>query len=62
MDPEFGGLATEVLNRRRAAGGDVAGWVDQLETAHQSLLGRFGKTRLATIARTELGLSHPQNQ
>ncbi|NNJ10605.1 hypothetical protein EKD04_009715 [Chloroflexales bacterium ZM16-3] len=59
MDPEAAGLATEVLNRRRAADGDVAGWVDQIEKARQSLLGSFGKTRLAAIARAELGTPHP---
>lgn len=49
-------LAEEVFRRRRDEGSDVAGWVDQIEKAHLSILGVFGHTRLVYIAADELGI------
>jgi hypothetical protein len=55
-DPRAAALAEEVFRRRRDQGGDVAGWVDQIEKARLSILGVFGGTRLAYIAADELGI------
>lgn len=54
LDAEAAALASEVLECRVARGGDVAGWVSQLEAARASLLSTAGRTRLAQIARREL--------
>jgi hypothetical protein len=59
MDPTAAALGAEVLRRRRISGGDVQGWLVQLEKARLSLLSSFRRTRLAYIARDELGIPHP---
>lgn len=55
-DAHAAALAEEVFRRRRDQGGDVADWVAHLEQARQSILGGFGRTRLAYIAADELGI------
>jgi hypothetical protein len=59
LDAEAAAVASQVLERRAASGGNVAGWLEQLEKARASLLGRAGRTRLAQIARRELGEDAP---
>lgn len=59
FDPTAAALAAEVLKRRRASGGDVDDWTTTLERAKLSLLSSFAKTRLAFVARDELGIPHP---
>lgn len=58
-DPRAAALAEEVFRRRRDEGGDVADWVAQIEKARLSILGMFGRTRLAYIAADELGIRLP---
>ena len=50
-------LAEEVFRQRRDQGGDVTDWIGQLQMARLSLLGSFGRTRLAFIAGNELGIT-----
>ena len=49
-------LAEEVFRQRRDQGGDVTDWIGQLQMARLSLLGSFGRTRLAFTAADELGM------
>lgn len=58
-DPRAAALAEEVFRRRRDEGGDVGDWVAQIEKARLSILGMFGRTRLAYIAANELGIRLP---
>lgn len=58
-DPRAAALAEEVFRRRRDKGGDVSDWVRQIEMARLSILGMFGRTRLAYIAADELGIRLP---
>ena len=58
-DPRAAALAEEVFRRRRDEGGDVSDWVRQIEMSRLSILGTFGRTRLAYIAADELGITLP---
>lgn len=58
-DARAAALAEEVFRRRRDEGGDVADWVAQIEKARLSILGPFGRTRLAYISADELGIRLP---
>lgn len=55
-DAHAAALAEKVFRRRRDQGGNVIGWVAQIEKARLSILSTFGRTRLASIAADELGV------
>lgn len=63
LDSTAATLAYEVLRRRRSTpGADVDGWIEQIAAGRASLLSSFTKTRLASIARQELGIPPPPEE
>lgn len=59
VDPDAADLGLQRLQQLEASGGNVELWTSQIELALTGVR-QIGRTRLADIARHEMGLPQPQ--